>query len=60
MLLQKQIDKIKDPYAFYVKVVYRSGVQYKEIVDIAIDQVRMNMDNVIYILGEMNNITHRV
>ena len=58
--LQSYIDKVRDPYAKYVKVVYQCGARYEEITNIAINQAKRNPESVIYILGGTNNITHRV
>ena len=59
-LLQNSINEVKDPYSRLVKVVYKSGATYEEIVNIAINHAKINPDNVYYILGGTNNITHRV
>ena len=58
--LQAYIDKVRDPCAKYVKVVYQHGARYEEITNIAINQAKRHPESVIYILGGTNNITHRV
>ena len=58
--LQSAINAVKDPYSKIVKVIYKPGATYEELMGIAIFHAMSKPDNIYYILGGTNNITHRV
>ena len=49
---------MKDPYSRLVKVIYKSDATYEKIIDIAIYHAKKSSENIYYVLGGTNNITH--